>query len=64
MAGRILRVRDVLDRIGGVSRSTLYRWMDAGRFPRPLKLGPQAAGWRETDVDAWLESRQLSGGGE
>ena len=59
MSGRkLLRVREVLDRVGGVSRSTLYRWMQAGQFPRPVKLGPHVTAWRETDVDAWMDARQ------
>ena len=57
MPTRILRRPHVLDRIGA-SRATLYRWMEAGRFPRPVRLGPQAVGWREDEVDEWIESRE------
>lgn len=58
MAGKMLRVREVLDRIGGVSRSTLYRWIDAGLFPRPVKIGPHAVAWRDSDVDKWMDARE------
>ena len=41
----------------GLSRSTIYEKMKSGSFPRPIKLGPRAVGWVETEVDAWLEDR-------
>ena len=59
---KILRRPAVLEMIG-VSVPTLYRWMDKGLFPRPVRLGPQAVGWRSADVDEWLSSREFSSGG-
>lgn len=56
MALRILRRPDV-ERITGLSRSTLYAMMAEGAFPKPVKLGKRAVGWREADIAAWLESR-------
>ena len=56
MAERIIRVRDVVERIG-VSRSTLYQWVSEGRFPPSIPLGARAVGWREADVDEWIVSR-------
>jgi prophage regulatory protein len=29
-----------------------------GAFPRPIRLGKRAVGWRERDVTEWLESRE------
>lgn len=26
-------------------------------FPKPVRLGPRAVGWLESEVDAWIESR-------
>lgn len=39
------------------TRQTLYRWMEAGKFPKPVKLGNSKIGFRETDVLAWLNER-------
>lgn len=50
---RILRLKSVLERTG-LSRSTLYRKMHVGTFPRQLRISIRCAGWRESDVDAWL----------
>ena len=59
MNTRILRMREVIQRIG-LSRSTIYKLMENDEFPRPMKLGSQAIGWRDTDIDAWIENRPLS----
>ena len=41
----------------GISRSTIYLWMEKGDFPRPVKLGARLVAWRESDITAWLDSR-------
>ena len=55
MASRILRLPTVLSRTG-LSRSTIYARVAEGTFPRQLSLGPNTVGWRETDIDAWIDS--------
>jgi prophage regulatory protein len=29
-------------------------------FPRPVRLGVRAVGWRESDIVAWLASRKTT----
>ena len=53
MVSPILRRPDV-EAVTGRSRSTIYKWMDEGSFPKPVKLGPRAVGWREADINDWL----------
>ncbi|HEX4952678.1 MAG TPA: AlpA family phage regulatory protein [Thermoanaerobaculia bacterium] len=53
---RILRLPEVLHCIG-VSSATLYRWMDAGDFPAPVRLGKNSVGWRLSAVQDFIESR-------
>ncbi len=53
MTNRILRLRTVLDRTG-LSRSTLYRKINEGTFPRQLRISVNGAGWREAEVDRWV----------
>lgn len=50
----LYRMRD-LPSITGLSRSELYRRIDAGRFPRPVPLGIRAVAWRSAEVLRWLE---------
>ena len=56
MRAVIFRRPDV-ERITGLSRSTLYAMIAEGDFPKPVRLGKRAVGWREADISAWLESR-------
>ena len=57
MADKLLRRPEVEARTG-LSRSTIYFWMSRGDFPQPVKLGTRLVAWRESDIAAWLESRE------
>ena len=57
MTERILRRPNVEARTG-LSRSTIYDWMKRGDFPKPVALGARLVGWRESDIQAWLEARE------
>jgi prophage regulatory protein len=57
---RILRLPETRHAVGGVCRTTIYDWVKAGRFPRPVKIGPRAIGWRESDIAEWLASREVA----
>ena len=39
------------------NRVTLRRWIEAGHFPAPIRLGPNSVGWRARDVQEWLDRR-------
>lgn len=54
----IMRVNAVLDRTG-LSRSTMYRKMQNGTFPRNIQISTRCAGWRESALDAWLRNPML-----
>lgn len=41
----------------GMSRTSIYKAIQEGRFPRPVSLGARAVGWLESDIVAWIESR-------
>lgn len=50
---RILRIRTVLLRTG-LSRSTLYRKIQDGSFPRQVQISVHGAGWRESAINRWI----------
>lgn len=50
---RIVRIRTVLARTG-LSRSTLYRKMNDGSFPRQVKIGVHSSGWHESAINTWV----------
>ena len=63
---RFIRLPEVLTRTG-YGRTTIYRKMEDGSFPRSVKLsGPledsnafdcRAVAWIEDEVEQWIESR-------
>ena len=57
---RILRLKPVIERTG-LSRSTLYRKVADGTFPRPIQLSARCIGWRETAVNAWMDNPMVYG---
>ena len=52
----ILRRKQVQARTG-LSRSTIYLYIKAGRFPKSVALGPRAVGWIESEVSDWIAER-------
>jgi len=52
----ILRRKQVEDRTG-LSRSTIYLYIQENRFPKPINLGARAVGWVESEVEKWLTDR-------
>ena len=53
---RLLRVAEVLDRIG-IGRAQLYRKLDAGEFPEPVRVGKKSVRFLEDDIEQWIASR-------
>ena len=58
---RLMRREEVL-RICGISNSLLHEMIEAGKFPRPVRINERAVGWRVKDVLAWLASRPIATG--
>lgn len=50
---RLVRLPELLKRTG-MSRSTIYRRIEQGRFPKSLPIDGNIAAWREGDLAAWL----------
>ena len=57
MDSRIIRMRELVERLG-LSQATIYRAIVAGTFPRAVKLGKRARGWRSDDVQQWIDDRE------
>lgn len=57
MFNKIYRLPDALG-LTGLCRSSLYKALAAKEFPEPVMLGKRAVGWRESDLTAWVQSRQ------
>lgn len=53
---RLVRLPEVLHRTG-LSRSTVYRRMELGQFPKPYPLSNRIVAWAETEIDQWIADR-------
>jgi predicted DNA-binding transcriptional regulator AlpA len=54
------RTRDVL-RWLGISDVTLWRWRQAGTFPKPVKLGnTRTLFWDRDELLAWYDRRRAA----
>lgn len=51
---KFLRLPEVRDRVG-LSRSQIYRLIQAGEFPAPIKLGARVSVWPDRDIHTWQQ---------
>lgn len=47
---KFIRFPAVQELVGGCSRSTIWRWMRTGSFPKSYQLGPNVSAWLECEV--------------
>ena len=52
-----LRTKQVAQALG-VGRSTLYKMVTEGSFPKPQKIGPRISFWRTSVVNDWLNQQK------
>jgi prophage regulatory protein len=56
-SARILRLKQVAQ-IVGIGRSSIYRKVQEGTFPSPIKLGSaRASGWISGEVYGWIDEQ-------
>ncbi|MDC1198769.1 AlpA family phage regulatory protein [bacterium] len=53
---RYLSFRDLQAKLGGRGRTTIYRDVDLGRLPKPVKLGSRLY-WNDDEVDEKLAEK-------
>ncbi len=58
---RLIRIDEVIRLTGLKSRVDIASRVKKGEFPRPLKIGPRAIAWHESEIRRWIESRPLAG---
>jgi predicted DNA-binding transcriptional regulator AlpA len=53
----LIRLRDVV-RYTGIKATTIYKWMNEGRFPRPAaRIGTRMVAWTWRTIRTWLEAQ-------
>jgi len=62
---RIIRLKEVIESTG-LARSTIYKYIGEGTFPKPVSLGDRCVGWVCEEVQDWIldriEARDLAEG--
>lgn len=53
MNDRIYRKPQVCE-LTGLAASTIYEKVREGTFPKPVKLGPRASGWKASDIEKFI----------
>lgn len=56
-SSRLIRLSEVRLRTG-LGRSSIYRKMDEGTFPRSRQLSDRAVAWLMSDIDHWIDTRK------
>ncbi|MBV7480278.1 AlpA family transcriptional regulator [Pseudomonas sp. PDM31] len=53
---KIIRLNQVQD-VTGLGRSTVYKYIAEGSFPKPISLGDRCVGWLESEIHDWILAR-------
>ena len=53
---RILNSNEVVKKIGW-SKMTIWRMERAGLFPKRINLSDRRVGWKESEIEDWVDSR-------
>ncbi|WP_134018180.1 helix-turn-helix transcriptional regulator [Modicisalibacter xianhensis] len=53
---RLIKLAKVMDNTG-LSRSTIYKYISDGSFPKPVSLGVRNVAWVESEVEDWILER-------
>jgi len=48
-------LKEVMQRVG-LSKPGIYKLIRKGKFPKQLHLTGRCVGWRECDIDDWIEN--------
>jgi prophage regulatory protein len=59
MQAKVIRIADIATTpakagILPVSPATIWRWVRAGKFPKPFKIGAAVTAWKVTDVEDFI----------
>lgn len=54
---QLLNIKEV-SKITGISRPSIYRLMNEGNFPKPLKLAPKTVRWSLATLIEWVNSHE------
>lgn len=53
---RIIRLKEVTH-LTGLARSTVYKYIAEGTFPKSVPLGDRSIGFLESEIQEWIMAR-------
>ena len=53
---RFIKLNEVVH-CTGLGRSSIYKYMSSGEFPRSISLGDRAVAWVESEVHDWMAEK-------
>lgn len=56
---RVMRLHEVCE-VTGLCRSSIYRRMGEGTFPKSTSLGSRSVGWRQSHIEAWFKNPNMA----
>jgi len=57
---KLVRIRD-LQTLVGMKKSSIYKLMKSGEFPRPVKISERCVAWKVDDLNDWIASLPTGG---
>lgn len=52
-----LRLKDVINRTGGLTKGSIYHYMKKGVFPKNISLSSKIVVWLESEIDNWIDKQ-------
>ncbi|MEZ9144905.1 AlpA family transcriptional regulator [Vibrio sp. 10N.286.52.C3] len=53
---RLIKLKEVMT-LTSLARSTIYKYMSEGQFPKAVSLGCRSVAWVEEEVTGWVLER-------
>lgn len=53
---KIFRLKQVMETTG-LTRSTIYKFIAAGTFPKSIPLSGKSVGWVDQEIQEWIKAK-------
>ena len=62
MSDIVLLTRQQVEKILGIRRATIYKWLRQGKLIEPIQISPGCVRWRKSELEDWINSRPKATG--
>ena len=56
---KYLKIYEVVEMLS-VGKSTMWAWVKESKFPKPIKLSEYVTVWKLSDIEEWIQQKELS----